>query len=93
MFAGIDALAVSGSHLAVEDGAPMPQESFEAAVAAEVQAGDAKRSFHRLVYNERHAPADLWFGDRGWESAVTPLAACLRGLGRPVPDPETDAAR
>lgn len=91
LFTGIDSLAAPGSHVAVEDGAPMPNEDFRAAVEAEVAADDASRIFHRLVYNERCAPADEWFGERGWTAVSTPLADYLRELGRPVPGPETEA--
>ncbi|MEB3050129.1 class I SAM-dependent methyltransferase [Mycolicibacter sp. MYC123] len=91
LFTGIDSLAAPGSHVAVEDGAPMPTEDFHAAVEAEVAAGDDSRIFHRLVYNERCAPADEWFGERGWTAVSTPLADYLRELGRPVPGPDTEA--
>ncbi|ORA80083.1 SAM-dependent methyltransferase [Mycolicibacter kumamotonensis] len=91
LFTGIDNLAAPGSHVAVEDGAPLPAEAFQAAVEAEVAAGDDSRIFHRLVYNERCAPADEWFGARGWTAVATPLADYLRELGRPVPDPDTEA--
>ncbi|MEO6793986.1 MAG: class I SAM-dependent methyltransferase [Mycobacterium sp.] len=91
LFAGINGLAASGSHVAVEDGAPMPNADFAAAVEAEVAAGDESRIFHRLVYNERCAPADEWFGERGWTAVATPLAEYLGALGRPVPGPESEA--
>lgn len=58
---------------------------------AEVAAGDDGRVFHQLVYNERCAPADQWFGERGWTAAATPLADYLRDLGRPVPGPDSEA--
>lgn len=93
LFTGIDSLAAPGSRVAVEDGAPMPAEAFEAAVEAEVAADDDSRIFHRLVYNERHAPADQWFGERGWTAVATPLADYLRELGRPVPGPDTEAGQ
>ncbi len=93
LFAGIDGLAAPGSHVAVEDGAPMSEDDFDAAVAAEVAAGDDTRNFHRLVYNEQHAPADQWFNARGWAAVATPLAEYLRRLGRPVPDPATPAGQ
>ncbi|MBS9536164.1 class I SAM-dependent methyltransferase [Mycobacterium sp. M1] len=91
LFTGIDALAARGSHLAVEDGAPMPPEEFAAAVAAEQAAGDERRIFHQLVYNERCAPADEWFGARGWTASATRLADYLRDLDRPVPGPDSEA--
>jgi len=93
LFTGIDGLAGHGSHVAIEDGAPLDQDEFEAAVAEERAAaaeGD-QRLFFQLVYNERHAPATEWFGERGWTAVGTPLVDYLREVGRPVPGPETDA--
>lgn len=87
LFTGIDALATPGSHVAVEDGAPMPPDEFAVAVEEEraaVAAGD-QRPFFQLVYNEQHAPAEQWFGERGWTAVATPLADYLRQVGRPVP--------
>jgi hypothetical protein len=45
----------------------------------------------QLVYNERHWPADQWFGEHGWTAVATPLADYLRDMGRPVPAPDTEA--
>jgi methyltransferase (TIGR00027 family) len=93
LFTGIDALASAGSHVAVEDGAPMPAEAFSAAVEAEraAQAEGDERVFFQLVYNERHAPAGEWFGEHGWKAVATPLADYLNEVGRPVPGPDTEA--
>jgi methyltransferase (TIGR00027 family) len=93
LFTGIDALAAPGSHLAVEDGAPMPPDEFANAVEEEraaVAAGD-QRLFFQLVYNEQQAPTEDWFGKRGWAAVATPLADCLREGGRPVPEMDTEA--
>jgi len=93
LFTGIDSLAGHGSHVAVEDGAPMEPEDFEAAVEEERAAaaeGD-RRLFFRLVYNEQAAPATEWFGKRGWTAVGTPLADYLRQVGRPVPGPGTES--
>ena len=93
LFTGIDGLAGHGSHVAVEDGAPMQPQDFEAAVEEERAAtakGD-RRVFFQLVYNEQHAPATKWFGTRGWTAVGTPLADYLRQVGRPVPGPDTEA--
>jgi O-methyltransferase involved in polyketide biosynthesis len=93
LFSGIDALAAAGSHVAVEDGSPMPAEAFEAAVAEERAAtaeGDG-RMFFQLVYNQQHAPAQDWFGGRGWDAVATPLGEYLQEVGRPLPDPDTQA--
>jgi methyltransferase (TIGR00027 family) len=93
LFTGVDSLAGHGSHVAVEDGAPMQPDEFEAAVEEERAAaaeGD-RRLFFRLVYNEQVAPATEWFGRRGWTAVGTPLADYLREVGRPVPGPGTEA--
>lgn len=93
LFTGIDSLACSGSHAAIEDGAPMPPDEFAAAVEAEraANANGDQRLFFQLVYNERCAPAEQWFGERGWTAVATPLADYLRELGRPVPEPGSEA--
>jgi methyltransferase (TIGR00027 family) len=94
LFTGIDSLAGHGSHVAIEDGAPLAPEEFEAKLEEERSAGSEraeKRPFFQLVYNERHAPATEWFGQRGWNALGTPLADYLREAGRPVPGPETEA--
>ena len=93
LFSGIDSMAGHGSHVAVEDGAPLEQDEFDAKVAEERGAlakGDG-RAFYQLVYNERHAPATEWFGNRGWKAVGTPLADYLSEVGRPVPAAGTDA--
>ncbi|MBV8178634.1 MAG: class I SAM-dependent methyltransferase [Mycobacterium sp.] len=93
LFTGIDALAAPASHVAVEDGAPMSSDDYAAAVEEEkaaVAEGD-QRVFFQLVYNERHAPADQWFGEHGWTAEPTPLADYLREVGRPVPGPDIEA--
>jgi methyltransferase (TIGR00027 family) len=93
LFTGIDGLAGHGSHAAIEDGAPLEPDDFEAAVEEERAAaaeGD-QRLFFQLVYNEQHAPATEWFGQRGWTAVGTPLADYLRQVGRPVPGPDTEA--
>ncbi|MBS4728329.1 class I SAM-dependent methyltransferase [Mycobacterium sp. SM1] len=89
LFSGIDALAASGSHVAVEDGAPMRPDEFEAAVEEERASGD--RLFFQLVYNERCAPAEEWFGARGWAAHATSLGDYFRRVGRPIPEPDSRA--
>jgi methyltransferase (TIGR00027 family) len=94
LFSGIDGLAAPGSHVAVEDGAPMDAEDFEAALEQEraaIAAGEDQRPFYQLLYNERCAPATEWFGRRGWTAVGTPLGDYLRENGRPVPGPDTEA--
>jgi methyltransferase (TIGR00027 family) len=90
LYTGIDALAAPGSHVAVEDGAPMDPDTFAAAVKEERNADDG-RLFFQLVYNERYAPADQWFQDHGWTAVPTPLTEYLHQVRRPVPGPDTEA--
>ena len=89
LFAGIDSLAAPGSHLAVEESAPLDTDVFQAKREEERAAGD--EDFFSLVYNEQHAPAHDWFGSRGWRAVATPLPFQLRALGRPVPEADTEA--
>jgi len=94
LFTGIDTLAAPGSHVAVEDGAPLDQDEFEAKLEEEraaMASGTEDRPFFALVYNEQHAPAADWFAQRGWTAVGTPLADYLRSVGRPVPAPDTEA--
>jgi methyltransferase (TIGR00027 family) len=94
LFTGIESLAGPGSHVAVEDGAPLDRDEFAAKVEEEraaLAAGEDQRVFFQLVYNERHAPATEWFGNRGWTAVGTPLADYLRKVGRPVPGPDVEA--
>jgi methyltransferase (TIGR00027 family) len=93
LFSGIDSLAGPGSHVAVEDGAPMPPDDYQAALQEERAAtaeGD-QRVFFQLIYNEQHQPATEWFGKHGWNAVGTPLADYLREVGRPVPGPDVEA--
>ena len=94
LFTGIDGLAGRGSHVGIEDGAPLEPREFEAKVEEEraaVAEGTEERVFFQLVYNERCAPATDWFGARGWNAVGTPLTDYLRELGRPGPGPETES--
>jgi len=90
LFAGIDSLAAPGSHLALEESVPLAADTFRAKREEEV-AGGNDRTFFTLVYNEQHAPAKEWFGNRGWWAAATPLPFQLRSLGRSVPAPDSEA--
>ena len=90
LFAGIHALAASGSHLAVEEAVPLDAADFQAKRDEEM-AGGNDRTFYTLVYNEQHAPARDWFGDRGWWAVATPLPYQLRSLGRDVPAADSES--
>jgi methyltransferase (TIGR00027 family) len=94
LFTGIDGLACRGSHVAIEDAAPLDLEDFEAKREQEraaLASGEEQHPFYTLVYNERCAPAAEWFGKRGWSSVGTPLADYLREVGRPVPGPGAES--
>jgi methyltransferase (TIGR00027 family) len=91
LYAGIDILAAPGSHAAVEDGTPMEPDEFAAKVEEERTDESNRRIFFQLVYNERYAPAERWFGEHGWTAVATPLADYFRRVGRPVPGPDTEA--
>src|SRR6201996_1771701 len=58
LFTGIDSLAASGSHVAVEESAALPAEAYEAAVAGEraARAEGEDRLFFQLIYNEQNDP-------------------------------------
>jgi methyltransferase (TIGR00027 family) len=93
LFTGVDALAASGSHVAVEESAALPAEAFEAAVAGEraARAEGDPRLFFQLIYNEQHDPAQQWFDEHGWSAVATSLADYLRDVGRPVPGMDIEA--
>src|SRR6201996_765393 len=91
LFLGIDSMAGHGSHVAIEDGAPLEQDDFQAKLDEERAGGDGQRPLFQVVHNERHAPAADWFGDRRWTAVGTPLPDYLRQVGRPVPGPDTEA--
>jgi methyltransferase (TIGR00027 family) len=83
LFTGVDSLAAPGSHVVVEDSAPMDPDEFAGAVEEErpsAAEGD-RRLFFRLVYNEQHAPAIEWFGMRGWTAVGTPPADSAKSAG------------
>jgi methyltransferase (TIGR00027 family) len=90
LFAGIDALAAPGSHVAVEEAVPMDAEAFAAKREEERAAGE-EGTFFTLVYNEQHEPAARWFGARGWRAEPTPLPQWLRANGRPIPADDSEA--
>jgi methyltransferase (TIGR00027 family) len=83
LFRGVDALACSGSRLAVEEQTPVPGELFEAKKAEE-RSTEGGTTYFNLIFNEQHAPADEWFSARGWTAVPTPLTDYLRQVGRPI---------
>ena len=90
LFRGVDALAAPGSFVGIEEGVPMPDEVFQAGRAAE-KADGADMTYFQLIYNEQFAPAEDWFGGRGWDAVGTPLAGYLDHVGRPLPGVESEA--
>lgn len=92
LFAGIDALASSGSHLAVEEGRPMDRDAFRAKVDEARSVDNERGQWWQLVYNEQHAPAAQWFGERGWTAEDTTLLDYLKFVGRSVEAADAEAA-
>jgi methyltransferase (TIGR00027 family) len=90
---GIDSLAASGSHVALEEMQPMPASALEAKRAEERAQPDQPGKFFSLIYNEKHHDAVDWFGERGWDGEATLAADYVRRVGRPVPPPETDGGQ
>lgn len=90
LFLGIDALSSPGSWVAIEEGRPMPDHVFAERQRAERQAGQ-EGSFFTLIYNQQHAPADAWFGPRGWSATPTRLADYLNVVGRSIPLDDPDS--
>ena len=93
LFSGIDALACSGSHLAVEEGRPMDSAAFKAKLAETGQADDMRGQWWQLVYNEQCAPAVQWFSERGWDAQATTLTDYLQSLGRSAPTEDAEVTR
>ncbi|AQT78349.1 SAM-dependent methyltransferase [Mycolicibacterium litorale] len=92
LFTGIDSLAGSGSHLAVEEGRPMDRDAFQAKVQEAKSVDDERGQWWQLVYNEQHAPAAQWFSERGWDAEATTLLDYLQTVGRSVDSADAEAA-
>jgi methyltransferase (TIGR00027 family) len=92
LFSGIDALASSASHLAVEEGKPMDRDTFREKVHEAKSVDDERGQWWQLVYNEQHAPAAQWFGERGWVADETTLIDYLGSVGRSVDSADAEAA-
>jgi hypothetical protein len=75
----------------MDDGKPLRDELFKAAREEERASGNDGQ-FFTLIYNERHAPAIDWFTDRGWHGDAVELPDYIRQIGRPVPEPDSEAA-
>ena len=92
LFSGIDALACSGSQLAVEEGRPMDSGAFKAKLAEAEEADDMRGQWWQLVYNEQCAPAAQWFSERGWDAQATTLTDYLQSVGRAAPTDDAEVA-
>ncbi|MCV7214980.1 class I SAM-dependent methyltransferase [Mycobacterium crocinum] len=92
LFSGIDGLASSRSHLAVEEGRPMDRDALRAKVQENKGIDDPRGQWWQLVYNEQHAPASQWFGERGWMTEDTTLLDYLASVGRSVDSADDEAA-
>ncbi|WP_445168199.1 class I SAM-dependent methyltransferase [Mycolicibacterium sp. Dal123E01] len=92
LFSGIDALASSGSHLAVEEGRPMDGDLFRAKVEETKATEDERAQWWQLIYNEQVAPAAQWFGERGWTADDVTLLDYLTSVGRSVDSADAEAA-
>jgi methyltransferase (TIGR00027 family) len=83
LFESLTLLAAPGSCAAVEEVAPVPQETFDGWKAA----GKNKASVEghggwaRMIYNDPHADVAEWFTDRGWDATRTGLADHMRSMG------------
>lgn len=91
VFGGMDSLACSGSHAAVEEGRPMDSDAFRAKVAEAKTIADERGQWWQLVYNEQHAPAEQWFAEHGWTAEETSLLDYLQQVGRSVPGAGAEA--
>jgi methyltransferase (TIGR00027 family) len=85
LFTGIDALAASGSRLALEEGKPMDREAFKAKVEGAKASTDMRGQWWQMVYNEQCAPAAQWFSRHGWRAEETALTDYLYSVGRQAP--------
>ncbi|MFR9751445.1 class I SAM-dependent methyltransferase [Nocardia sp. 004] len=90
VFTGIDMLACSGSHTAIEDAMPIDEKVFRECLEAE-RASEVNEVFFQLIYNERCAPADEWFTAHGWKATGIRLTEYLSAVGHPI-DPSTPEA-
>ncbi len=77
LFTGIDSLAASGSHVAIEEGRPMDDDAFQAKREEGKDIADHRGEWWQMIYNEQHAPAAQWFSERGWTATETALSDYL----------------
>jgi methyltransferase (TIGR00027 family) len=93
LFAGVDSLSASGSHVALEDMNPLDAETVEAKRAEERANADRASQFFSLIYNEEYRGAVAWFGERGWDAETTLAADYYQQLGCALPSPDSDGGQ
>jgi methyltransferase (TIGR00027 family) len=93
LYAGIDSLAAPGSGVGLEEMQPMFADALEAKHAEARAFGDQPGAFFSLIYHELHRDAATWFGEHGWDAQATLVADYFVQLGRPVPEPDTEAGQ
>jgi methyltransferase (TIGR00027 family) len=91
--AGIDSLAAPGSGVGLEEMQPMHADALETKRAEERAFGHQPATFFNLIYNGSHRDAAAWFGEHGWDAQATVVADYFVQLGRPQPEPDTDAGQ
>jgi hypothetical protein len=79
--------------VALEETQPVPADALEAKRAEERAQGHQPGTFFSLIYNELHRDAAAWFGEHVWDAQATLVADYFVQLGRPVPEPDTDAGQ
>lgn len=91
LFLGIDSLACTRSHVAVEEGRPMDTADFEVKLQEAKSVDDSRGQWYQMIYNEQCDPAAQWFSARGWSAAETLLTDYLAAVGRTVENRDADA--
>lgn len=92
LFESLAALAAPGSCVAVEEVAPVPQETYDGWNAASEDGARVKGhgGWAKMIYNDPHADVAERFTDRGWDAVRTGLADHMRSAGlepRPASTP------
>jgi hypothetical protein len=70
----------------------MNRDAFRAKVDEARSLDNERGQWWQLVYNEQHAPAAQWFGERGWTAQDTTLVDYLKSVGRSVDSADAEAA-
>ena len=70
----------------------MDHDAFREKVEEAKASDDERGQWWQLVNNEQHAPAALWFAERGWTAQDTTLIDYLATVGRSVESADAEAA-